>query len=319
MGFIYGSLEMKSMKDTAHDLSLRLSQENEKLKSDLLCHRKKLDENKDLERHDTQLNLEKNYASSLKEKMQQELEVLSKELKEMTDEVESLVDQCQTLTVVERKYNHELQEVRKALIDGFDDFLSYARGTIGLKRMGVLDVKPFQDACSLKLQNGDLDVTSIALCSLWQEHVKNSQWHPFRIISNKGIFHEIIDENDEKLRELKHEWGEKVYDAVAVALLEINEYNASGGYAVRELWNFKEVRKASLKEVIEYILNKLKILTASKHRRVKTASMACSNVVGGQASGEKKVESSDKKATASWERRPLHTTHVGVAGNEEKG
>ncbi|KAF9598681.1 hypothetical protein IFM89_029931 [Coptis chinensis] len=96
-------------------------------------------------------------------KLQGELESLSKDLKEKTDELETLVDQCQTLTVVERKYNYQLQEVRKALIDGFHDFLGYPHGTIGLKRMRVLDEKPFQDACSLKLPNGDLDVKSVAL------------------------------------------------------------------------------------------------------------------------------------------------------------
>lgn len=70
----------------------------------------------------------------------------------------------------------------------------------------------------------------------------------------------VVDEEDEKLRNLKQEWGDEVYSAVETALKEINEYNASGGYAVWELWNFKEKRKATLKEVITYIVDHMKNL-----------------------------------------------------------
>ena len=74
------------------------------------------------------------------------------------------------------------------------------------------------------------------------------------------MMQEIIDEEDEKLQNLKLEWGNEIYDVVVTALKEMNEYNASGRYIVPELWNFKEGRKATLKEVIGYIVKNIKTL-----------------------------------------------------------
>ncbi|KAL9677664.1 hypothetical protein QQ045_005898 [Rhodiola kirilowii] len=71
---------------------------------------------------------------------------------------------------------------------------------------------------------------------------------------------ESINEEDEKLSDLKKEWVVEICSAVTTALKEMNEYNPSGRYIVSELWNYKEGRKASLKEVIAYILRNLKTL-----------------------------------------------------------
>ena len=73
-----------------------------------------------------------------------------------------------------------------------------------------------------------------------------------------GWLQEVVDEEDEKLKKLKGEWGEEVHNAVKTALEEMNEYNASGRYTTSELWNFKVGRKATLKEVINFISNDIK-------------------------------------------------------------
>ncbi|XP_065616331.1 factor of DNA methylation 3-like [Quercus suber] len=70
----------------------------------------------------------------------------------------------------------------------------------------------------------------------------------------KEIINEIIDEEDERLKGLKDEYGEELYKAVTTALVDMHEYNPSGRYVISELWNYKEGRKASLREVVSYIL-----------------------------------------------------------------
>ncbi|KAJ7964530.1 factor of DNA methylation 1-like [Quillaja saponaria] len=87
-------------------------------------------------------------------------------------------------------------------------------------------------------------------------------WHPFK--NDMVNCKEIINDDDEELQELRKEYGEVVYMAVTTALLELNEYNGSGRYAVPEIWNWKEERRANLKEIIQYIIRQLK---AHKRKR----------------------------------------------------
>lgn len=173
---------------------------------------------------------------------------------ERLDDVENL---CSSLIVKERQHNQELLDARKESINSLRDMFG-GRSQLGIKRMGELDPKPFQDFCSQKYSSEQWQEISAKLCSSWEEIVKNPDWHPFKRIEVNGILEEILDENDEKLKGLRIEYGEVVYKAVAKALTEMEEYNSSGRYEVLEIWNWKEGRKATLKEIIQYIIRQLK-------------------------------------------------------------
>ncbi|KAJ4827725.1 hypothetical protein Tsubulata_046769 [Turnera subulata] len=145
--------------------------------------------------------------------------------------------------------NVELQDAR-------DELLQYVTDTpddqtmIGIRRMGEVDPKPFVDVCRLRfLEEDHCMVKSMEACSLWQTHVNDPNWYPFERVVVDGKEQEIINKNDQKIQELRNEWGEGAYEAVATALMELNEYNPSGRYIVSELWNFKEQRKASQWEI----------------------------------------------------------------------
>ncbi|KAL1551324.1 factor of DNA methylation 1-like [Salvia divinorum] len=193
--------------------------------------------------------------------VQQKINQMNEQLQEKKENLDGLEDLNQQLLAKERQSNDELQEARKELMAGLTDMLSSNRVNIGIKRMGELDEKGFKNACKKRYPLEEADIKALELCSLWQEKLKNPEWHPFRVVEDsKGNAQHVLKEDDELLVDLKEEWGEEIYDAVATALKEIQEYNPSGCYVVPELWNFKENRKATLKEVIAYILNQLKTL-----------------------------------------------------------
>ncbi|KAG9139001.1 hypothetical protein Leryth_025663 [Lithospermum erythrorhizon] len=190
------------------------------------------------------------------EKLKYEIDELKKQFAEKDEEFQDAESLNQTLILKERTSNNELQDARKELIQIMQKITG--KTTIGVKRMGEVDQKPFQDVCSQKFCSDDWEMRCMELSSLWQDKVNDPNWQPFKKISRDGKWEETINEDDDMLKELKTEFGGRVYKAVTDALLEINEYNPSGRYVVAELWNFKERRKASLKEAIRQILRSSK-------------------------------------------------------------
>jgi hypothetical protein len=191
--------------------------------------------------------------------VQKKVEEMKLELEEKVQELKDSEEMNTGLMVKERECNDEIQDARKELLVGMIDLLG-ARNYIGIKRMGDIDEKAFLPTCKQRFTPDEAQIQATTLCSLWQEKLKDSQWHPFIFKEIKGRTEEVVNEKDEKLMKLREEWGDDIYNAVAVALQELNEYNGSGRYSVPELWNFKENRKATLKEVVSYIMKQIKTL-----------------------------------------------------------
>ncbi|KAJ0545933.1 putative XS domain-containing protein [Helianthus annuus] len=195
--------------------------------------------------------------------VQEQIKKMNDELQAKMEEMDGVEELNQTLVVKERQSNDELQEARKELIKGMQDMLG-TRANIGVKRMGDIDLSAIHELTIKKLKERydaeEAQIKVTELCSLWQDRLKNPDWHPMKVVAFDGAHKEVIDENDQLLKDLKAEWGTGVYDLVVTAYKEMNEYNPSGRYVISELWNFKENRKATLKEVISYILKNVKSL-----------------------------------------------------------
>lgn len=262
------SLQMASMEQKKADENvLRLieeqKREQEAALKKILQLEKQLDAKQKLELEIQQLKgklqVMKHMGGEDDSVVKKKMEEMSEELKEKIEEMEDLEALNQALVVKERMSNDELQEARNELIKGLKEMLG-RKTLIGIKRMGELDVKAFQSACKQKFAKDDTDTKAAEFCSAWQQCLQDPSWHPYKIVTVDGKSQEVIDEFDEKLLALKEQLGNEPYEAVTAALLEINEYNPSGRYAIPELWNCKEGRKATLKEVVRYVLEKWKTL-----------------------------------------------------------
>ncbi|KAJ3672438.1 hypothetical protein LUZ60_007159 [Juncus effusus] len=199
--------------------------------------------------------------------MDEKIKKLEEELKEKEEEKEEIDELNQVLLAKERESNDQLQEARKLMIQEMPDLLGKsANATIVIKRMGELDAKIFQKVYRQKYASKEeADLEALKVCTKWQdEELMNPNWHPFKVEVIDGKEQEVVKEDDEKLIELRENYGKEIYDAVLTALKEMNEYNPSGRYVVSELWNRKAGRKASTKEVCKYMLNNWK---ASKGRK----------------------------------------------------
>lgn len=217
----------------------------------------------EIERLRGTLNVMKHMEDDEDVEVLQKAESTLKELSEKEGELEALDELNQALIVKQRMSNDELQEARKEITNAFKDLPG--RSYLRVKRMGELDTKPFHEAMKKIYNEDEADERASELCSLWAEYLKDPDWHPFKVIKVEGKDTadgkdkeiEVLDDEDEKLKGLKKDYGEEVCKAVTSALMEINEYNPSGRYITSELWNYQEERKATLREGVRYLLDKL--------------------------------------------------------------
>uniref|UniRef100_A0A453RXW0 Factor of DNA methylation 1-5/IDN2 domain-containing protein n=1 Tax=Aegilops tauschii subsp. strangulata TaxID=200361 RepID=A0A453RXW0_AEGTS len=252
-------IEQEKANEGVRSLVEKHKKEKEAALNKILLLEKQLDEKHQLELDIQQLRGKLEVVKHMEGEgvdVKKRTEELNKDLQDRIDAMEDLEELNQALIIKERMTNDELQDAKKELISGLVDLLG-PRSNIGIRRMGQVDEKPFIEACKPKY-GAEADTKALEFCSMWQDNLRDANWHPFKIVTRGEKSEQIIDKGDEKLVGLKEELGEEVYKAVTTALVEMNEYNASGSYVVSELWNNKESRKASMGEVVEHILKQWK-------------------------------------------------------------
>ncbi|KAI3446101.1 hypothetical protein Pfo_002766 [Paulownia fortunei] len=257
-------LEQKRADEKVLRLAEDHKREKEELQRKMIELEKKLDAKQALEleirRLRGNLQVVKHMGDDGDELEAEKLYAIQRELEEKEEELEYLEALNQDLIVKERKSNDEVQEARKQLINVLMEQSS--RASIGVKRMGELDSKAFIVAAKRKYLKEEVDVKAVELCTKWDSHIRNSNWHPFKIVpvEDGKCYKAILDEDDQKLKKLRNELGEEAYQAVTTALMEMNEYNPSGRYIVSELWNIKDQRRATLKEGISHLMKQWSML-----------------------------------------------------------
>lgn len=55
---------------------------------------------------------------------------------------------------------------------------------LGIKVMGDLDYKPFKAACAKKYSPKEAGFKATTLCSVWEDHIKDPHWHPYKIVTD---------------------------------------------------------------------------------------------------------------------------------------
>jgi len=53
--------------------------------------------------------------------------------------------------------------------------------------MGALDETPFKKVAKEKYPAVEADKKAEELCSLWEEHLGDSAWHPIKVVEKDGI------------------------------------------------------------------------------------------------------------------------------------
>lgn len=57
--------------------------------------------------------------------------------------------------------------------------------------MGEIDERAFLQTCLQRFPKEEAQVQATTLCSLWQENLKNPDWHPFKIITSIEGNHQV--------------------------------------------------------------------------------------------------------------------------------
>ncbi|CAH9104711.1 unnamed protein product [Cuscuta europaea] len=185
------SLEMASEEQKKADENvLRLVEEHKREKDEALQKILKLEKDIDakqklemeIEDLNGKLEVMKHMGGEDDAAVQAKIKEMNEQLESKREEMQDLDEMNSALLKRERQSNDELQEARKALLQALPDMLNIRHSHSGIKRMGEIDSKVFQNVCKQRFSSEEADVKALELCSLWQEKVKDSNWHPFIMI-----------------------------------------------------------------------------------------------------------------------------------------
>ncbi|MCL7040764.1 hypothetical protein MKW94_021957 [Papaver nudicaule] len=203
----------------------------------------------------------------LNEANAEEMEKVQKLMNDHAAQLESsksknnrLVARNEILEMKDHQCSGELQEARAELINALSrlDLLG-DRASVRMKNLGELDCKPFIEAAKWKFGAGKAEIKGHQLCNHWKEQLQDPNWEPFNIIQvGSNHYKAVLDEKDERLRKLKSDMGDAVVHAVQTVMMETAEFGATVDNVIPELWNFKENRKATLKEGIQKLSKEVK-------------------------------------------------------------
>ncbi|XP_047311975.1 factor of DNA methylation 4-like [Impatiens glandulifera] len=254
-------LEQKKVDEKMMNLLEEQKKEKEKLHAKTLDLEKKIDAKQalelEIERLRGAVGVMKHMNDSGDVEAKKKMDEVEEELKEKLDDLEQAEALNQALIVKERISKEELDDARKELINGLMD--NHGRSIICVKKLGELDVKPFLKAAKKKFSKEEAPEKGVELCSLWEDYIRDPSWCPFKVDPVKEEEEDVIDENDEKLKNLKKVYGKEVYEAVTRTLTEMSKYGPHDRRPVQELWNSKENRKATLKEGAIHIVKQWKL------------------------------------------------------------
>ncbi|KAK3128661.1 hypothetical protein QOZ80_6BG0464870 [Eleusine coracana subsp. coracana] len=261
------SIEQQRTDEDVHKLLDDQKREKEDAHARMLQLEKERHEKQQLELEVTRLNgtlqvmkhLEGDNDRDIHEKMEKLTLKLDHEIRRLEELYGDLVRK-------QREANDELVQAREELEEGLKGELNECR-VIGIKRMGEFDTKPFLNACKIKYGSDDYETKASKLVTTWEAEIKKPSWHPFKMIDQADGEKKVINDDDARLKHLRIRYGNDVCNAMETALMEINEHNPSGRYFKPELWNFREGRKATLKEVFEYLFGQMETTIKRKQRR----------------------------------------------------
>nr|PNR32310.1 hypothetical protein PHYPA_026436 [Physcomitrium patens] len=209
------------------------------------------------------LELEKHQVKGLLE-MEKSEESDKDKLAELEAELEMNQVMVNALSTIERTANG-LEEANKVAVDLLK---TYGDETIvGIKYAGSIKKAPWIAACKRKYHPDSCEEAASKMISEWEQRLKDPKCHPFTTVGVGGdnwkgklkticggfrTVQRIINKNDKFLKELNQNLGMEVLQTVTTALMEMEEYNASGRPLMAVAWDFRKNQQTSLKKVQLY-------------------------------------------------------------------